>query len=196
MQHTQKDHLRRQLGYIQKSCEAYDAGDDAEALRVATALRILIHQTMNSDSLLSQMGINNIIRLLSTIKPVSATEGVADGVSVLSPRGNRLVHPSLGSSGHSEFLAVDDWWNQAVFSRENKTITRKDMVLLGANKDGGAHVDKRIGGKGKMLREGGFWVDGVIRGKAIDMGDFHLVGLRQFGYEILNSPDLVRSAQA
>ncbi len=192
MQHTQKDHLRRQLGFIQKSCETYDAGDDAEALRVAIAVRILIHQNTNSNSLLNQMGVNNTIKLLSTIKPAPVTKGVVDGISVLFPMGNRLVHPPLGSTGYSEFVAVDDWWNQPVFSRENRTIARRDMVLLGANKDGGAHVDKKIGDKGKMLREGGFWADGVIRGKAIDMSDFHLVGLRQFGYEILNSPDLVR----
>lgn len=190
MQHTQEDHLKRQLGFIQKSCEAYDAGDDAEALRIAIALRVLIHQTTNSDSLLNQMGIRNTIKLLSTIKSIPATNGIADGISVLSQKGNRLVQAPLGSSGRHDLVAVEDWWNQSVFSRQNQIITRKDMVLLGANKDGGAHIDEKINNKGKFLREGGFWTNGVINGRSIDMGDFHLVGLRQFGYETLNSPDL------
>lgn len=196
MQHTQKDHLKRQLGFIQKSCGAYDAGDDAEALRIATALRVLVHQTANSDSLFSQMGIRNTIKLLSTIRPVPATSGVTDGISILSPKGSRLVHPPLGSSRHYELVAVEDWWTQSVFSRDNQIVTRKDMVLLGANKDGGAHVDWKINNKGKMLREGGFWTAGIVKGKSVDTGDFHLVGLRQFGYELLNSPDLAQFIHA
>lgn len=48
--------LTEQLGFLHKSCREYDQGDESEAKRIATALRILLVDTKKMTSLLTQLG--------------------------------------------------------------------------------------------------------------------------------------------
>jgi hypothetical protein len=50
--------VRMQVGFLQKSCSAFDDGDTAESARIATSLRILLHQSRTSHALLEQLGAN------------------------------------------------------------------------------------------------------------------------------------------
>jgi hypothetical protein len=43
------DHLRRQLEYLRRSCELYDAGHLDEAVRLAMVIRVLIHDTKKTN---------------------------------------------------------------------------------------------------------------------------------------------------
>ncbi len=38
-------HLYEQMGFLRRSAEGYDAGDFSEAKRLATTLRLLLHDT-------------------------------------------------------------------------------------------------------------------------------------------------------
>src|SRR3954453_8408028 len=69
--HTQsKDelvqHLDEQLGFLRSSAQAYDAGDTAEAKRLAVAVRILLHDTNSSHSLLGLLGVKDSLRFVDT----------------------------------------------------------------------------------------------------------------------------------
>jgi hypothetical protein len=44
--------LKEQLEFIASSAEAYDAGKFAESKRIATSVRVLVHDTGSSTSLL------------------------------------------------------------------------------------------------------------------------------------------------
>ena len=44
--------LHEQLAFLESSAAAFDAGMDGEAKRLAVALRVLLHDTKNSHSLL------------------------------------------------------------------------------------------------------------------------------------------------
>jgi hypothetical protein len=41
-------------------------------------------------------------------------------------------------------LAFDDWRKELVFENRKSRLTRKDLVLTIANKDGGAHFDTEV----------------------------------------------------
>jgi hypothetical protein len=45
-------HLKRQLGYLERSCASYDSGYKDEAIRIATIIRVLMHNTGATTSLL------------------------------------------------------------------------------------------------------------------------------------------------
>ena len=68
------------------------------------------------------------------------------------------------------------------------------MLSTAANKDGGAHVDSVLPGDYELLSSDG--AAGTYVGKAAgkklqgQIRDAHLISLRQFGYELLNSPGL------
>src|SRR5271156_2989077 len=55
-----KNHLQQQLNYIKRSAELYDEGEHDEAARIAVCLRVLLHDTKNSISLLTHMNSKNI----------------------------------------------------------------------------------------------------------------------------------------
>lgn len=50
------NHLYEQMAFLKRSAEHYDAGEFSEAKRLAATLRVLLHDTDRSVSLLSQLG--------------------------------------------------------------------------------------------------------------------------------------------
>jgi hypothetical protein len=49
-------HLDEQLGFLERSAAAFDQGYEDEAKRLAVTLRVLLHETTQSHSLLVQLG--------------------------------------------------------------------------------------------------------------------------------------------
>jgi hypothetical protein len=73
MERFQKE-LKKQLGFLERSCQMYDEGHIDEAIRIATILRTLINDTGRSISLLKHLN-GTGIRLWSTTHsaPAGAT---------------------------------------------------------------------------------------------------------------------------
>lgn len=49
--------LKEQYEFINRSSEAFDQGHQSEALRIATNLRVIFHQTRNSESIINQLNL-------------------------------------------------------------------------------------------------------------------------------------------
>ncbi len=62
------DQLRRQIGFMQRSADMYDNGYDDESIRIATAIRVLVHDTRSSTSLFTMLGVKASLTLLSTVE--------------------------------------------------------------------------------------------------------------------------------
>lgn len=143
-------HLENQINFLSASSKAYDKGFEAEAIRLAVAIRILVHETSESKSLLTQLDKKNIL--------------FYDTASDFNPK-NIMTHIGLaaimlGGTGGAEYSArlddipphrlnkkvpFSDWWNKIVIvDKERNQFTRKSLVLNVANKDGGAHIDPSI----------------------------------------------------
>lgn len=58
--------LQRQLGFLKRSCDAFDKGDHDEAVRIATTIRVLLHDTPASTSLLTHLGIKSLLFFVDT----------------------------------------------------------------------------------------------------------------------------------
>jgi hypothetical protein len=63
---TLQDNLERQIRYLKRSCALFDAGHEDEAQRIAVALRVLLHHTTQSKSLLMQLGLQTTSRFVDT----------------------------------------------------------------------------------------------------------------------------------
>ena len=76
-------------------------------------------------------------------------------------------------------------------------LTRKDVVLTAADRDGGAHVDSRLTPEYERLAADGA-LGSLVRSDSVEIPitNGHLMALRQIGYEVLHSPDLIALAQA
>ncbi len=49
--------LEEQVAFLRHSAALFDAGADAEAKRIAVVIRVLVHDTPRSHSLLAQLGL-------------------------------------------------------------------------------------------------------------------------------------------
>lgn len=58
--------LARQLKYLDNSSALFDSGDHDEANRLAAVLRVLLHDTNESKSLLGQLGLKSMLRFVDT----------------------------------------------------------------------------------------------------------------------------------
>jgi len=74
-----RSQLQRQLGFLKRSCEDFDAGQHDEGLRIAVSLRVLFHDTSASTSLLTHLGIRTTVKVLTTFEP-GYTENKQTGV--------------------------------------------------------------------------------------------------------------------
>ena len=59
-------HLANQVAFLRESAASYDKGFEAEGQRLAVALRVLLHDTARSVSLLSQLGLRDRLMFADT----------------------------------------------------------------------------------------------------------------------------------
>lgn len=62
--------LRQQLRFLRRSAAAFDGGEEDEALRLAAIIRVLLHDTGASHSLLGQLGVKESFTYLDTSEPI------------------------------------------------------------------------------------------------------------------------------
>lgn len=139
-----QEHWGDQIGFIQKSTAEFDKGDEKEARRIATSLRILFHDTNYSKSIFSklnpQMHFLSIAHLYTPSNLLSSWELLSMSLS----NDGIYYRPILDSQSRVFFLNFQDWWNEIVFDDHIFRFTRRDIVLYIANQDGGAHVDPEM----------------------------------------------------
>jgi hypothetical protein len=197
--------LARQLGFIENSCRAYDAGDKDEAIRLATSARVIFHDSRSSTSLLNHLNATSVAMLSATITHEPHKSSPHSLVSTRWIAGKEgYSEPLLETAPSRVFIPLSDWWGKEVVFYSGPTrVTRNLLVLSAANKDGGAHVDADlnaeyeavINGLGMAMKwqhtdeetqqpVGDSWVT--------ELRDTHLAGLRHIAYEVLNSPDILR----
>jgi hypothetical protein len=198
-----REQLKRQLAFIERSCVAYDSGREDEATRIATVLRVLFHNTKNSVSLLAHLNAVDI-KLLSTSMDIVAHFDNHDwfrkgqlptffnGMGILA---NGKHRPKLGEGGMNEFQGMPSWWRQPVIILNSHPYTREAIVLNVADKDGGAHVDATLTPEyEQLIAQGslGALIERTANGDLVTpITDAHFCALRQIGFEVLNSPDLL-----
>jgi len=187
-----KQHLREQIGFLLRSCEAYDNGYTDEAKRIATILRILFHDTQKSKSLLCLLGLKDNLALFDSSSKYDPNNLVPhDGLTALKIGGGKTTYiprleemDELRRKGQKFF---PKWWNHVVIVDKHKhSFTRRDLILAITNKDGGAHIDPKLDeGYAKLTRGNSMgWVstDGVNEEPVLPV---ELASVRQIAHEAI-----------
>jgi hypothetical protein len=179
--------LKKQIDFLTRSCQSFDAGFHDEAIRIAQCIRVLLHDTNRQRSVLTHLGAKNVA-LTSTCLDIAAEGERCPGARCLgfngmgryAPGSVPAYFPKLGNGRFRYDLPVDRWWMQTVFVLDPDTwVSRKDIVLDAADKDGGAHVDAALTPMYLRLVESGdlgFFVD--EHGKQTPITGHHYVALR------------------
>lgn len=194
--------LHEQLGFLQRSCAGFDEGHEPEALRLATTMRVLFHDTWRRDgrpssiSLLSHLSMTNTMMLET---PRTNLADWRDFLSIridLSSRSPMTLVPRLEKQ--FQVVPFSAWWStNAVMTVDEQPITRRKLIVSAVNKDGGAHVDAILERFYQELAAGRYSI-GINRDLKYDKAlsfeqcftlyphNGHLALLRQFAHEVLS----------
>ena len=186
-----KQALKNQLKLIEMSCSNYDSGNPEAGLGISVNLRILLHDTRSSTSLLEHLK-NRDVSLCNTFPSdmdIKASLNYASDVLTINGPSKDLSQKTC-----LDFPPADQWWNQIVLISGGHKYSRRDVVLTTANMDGGAHVDTTVPPEHEQLVKGvwtfvkGFGTEHEVR---TNVANEHWWMIRIFGHEILHSPDLL-----
>ena len=152
----------------------------------------MFHNTSQSTSLMKHLKAN--VRILTQASLISKKALFADNTAllVMGPGGSGPI-PRLGRGQFRAFLPAGAWWKQLVYVRNEIKIHRCDIVLAASNKDGGAHVDAELTREYEELKRGVWTINWGMPGEQ-RIADQQLVLLRDAGYEVLHSPDIIALA--
>jgi hypothetical protein len=184
-------HLRDHIGFLQTSADAYDGGVEGEAKRLAVSIRVLVHDTHVSKSLLGQLGEKNIQFFDSSFPMIPGILNTHCGLAAtLLDKGAKYV-ACLDDTPAEQTISVDfeSWWNSpVVLDAKGNRLSRKDLVLAVADQDGGAHVDPSLSQIYADLSRNNSVGGWVSSGKSIQpMGGPERAAIRQIAHELLKT---------
>lgn len=169
--------LREQYDFLRKSVGDFYRGDIAEALRIATVIRVLVHESGSSKPLLKQIASNYLdLPILNKKLRNDSIISIPIGFRITQQEGC-TPNLDLTSPGY-QLDTLGNWWTLDCVRMPPLanpiSISRKKLILLLANKDGGTHVDLEISERYKALLEGDV-PSSILAGTEGNMNPVHLV---------------------
>ena len=134
-----KRHLAENVSFLEMSASAFDAGHVHEAKRLATTIRVIVHDTTKSHSLLGQLGIKQTMGFLDSAYPYDPENLVSHHGLVglrIESGATRFWAPLSEPIGpqRARFAMFPSWWNKVVIVDSLKAkFSRLDLVLALAN---------------------------------------------------------------
>ena len=143
-----KEALEVQRQFILASGKSYDDGKKAEALRLATAVYVIVHDAGRNQSLLNQLGIKGAMRFVCSGRP-SDPDNLVRETPLVSARiysdGTAEYVPRLERIRTRRMMQFHQWWQDDVVLRDGHfRLTRKNLVFTLRNKEGGGHFDAEL----------------------------------------------------
>jgi len=145
--------LSEQIDFLEASCSRYDEGAEHEAKRIALSVRVLVHDTDSSKSLLGLLGVKDTLEFVDTAQSMQMTPTFHQPVGFVVPdmeRGQEHYKPILDDFGRYRSSRFDKWWETVLIrpldhkvrekTKGRASFSRRDFILGAANQEGGAHV--------------------------------------------------------
>lgn len=181
--------------FLRVSGLSYDAGFEGEAKRLAVTLRVLLHDTSSSHSLLEQLRVKGSIDFTDTAAPINPRNLAATPGLVLMqmemqpgvPVGSYIAPLGMERPFRNRPAPFAGWWSNPVMKEPSgKTWSRRDFVLVLANQEGGAHLDPALNLDYEALakRNGLGWQTVGAEGVADFRGDAVAASVRQVAWEV------------
>jgi len=187
-----KAHLKEQITFLSRSAAAFDEGFESEAKRMAVVIRIFIHDTKFSTSLLTHLKKKDILfyDTANEYDPYNLAPTIGLVCMQCGPEGAKYIAPLDDNIRvQNKKVPFEKWWEKIVIAdTKGNKLTRKDLILSITNKDGGAHIDKKLdedyANLIKLNTIGWKYFSGELEG---NMQGAELASVRQITYELLKS---------
>lgn len=181
---------------------------EIEAKRIATSIRVLIHDKNKSESLLKHLNIKSKIRFVDSAAPNdgrlhsmtgmtgvrgSKNDGYFGLVAKINNQGQLNSVPLFIQhlkEWYQSYQKIDfnTWWDNLIIEVAGQSFSRKDIVLMIADKDGGAHVDKIVSEEYITTKNSSIELN-ILGTKIALERNVVFATVAQIGWELLNSID-------
>lgn len=142
--------LEIQKQAIAASCEGYDKGNTWEAMRLATCVHTILHDSRSIISIATQLGIKGALRFVSYAAPrakgsifrheplVFLRFGPGNEAKYLPHLNNGPIQPKS--------VQFHTWWEdeEIIYDPDSLWLNRRRLVFSMRNQDGGAHLDNEL----------------------------------------------------
>ncbi|KKP70151.1 hypothetical protein A2X44_00385 [candidate division CPR3 bacterium GWF2_35_18] len=192
-----KDNLNQQIIFLKRSFDTFDKGNFDEGIRIATSIRVLLHDTQRQKSLLTLLGIKEDLLFYDTAisyNPNSLTRQILLVEIQLSSLPNESRYKAPLSEGVpiryiNPKIQFETWWSKNIVIKDESgnTFSRKDLILNICDKEGGAHVDLNLDNNFALLSKKNLKMFQINKNTEILISGGELVSIRQIGYEVLRS---------
>lgn len=118
-------HLQQQIAFLERSASFYDKGNPDEAKRLATNIRVLVHDTKSSKSLLRQLSLKGIGFVDGGDIPLRGNLAPEAGLTALHYRnGKAWWDPKylVGSRPPAHLRTFESWWTRPVLVDDEKAV--------------------------------------------------------------------------
>lgn len=150
--------ITEQITMLKTYCNLFDNGNTVFSSKIALCIRVLLHNTKNCCSAYEQLkreynlknflfpdsrGVNYLVdtreikhKYVSSLLYEYNAEVMDNQIAI------KIKHKTVRKYN---FWSFEDWWTKvsAISWRENN-LSRKDIICLLADQDGGAHIDTSI----------------------------------------------------
>lgn len=193
-------HLKEQLAFMRTSAKSYDNGFKGEAKRLAVVVRVLVHDTGSSSSLLGQLNLKAVSFCDTSYdhdptKYFHSFHGLA--MARVGPSGGEFIPrcalPPKPFDEPLRFVPFDEWWRKVVVvdAKRNK-FTRQELVLTLSNKEGGTHVDPKLDAAyAALTRQSTMAIGYKYKDKEGETPGIELASMRQIAHEVLSTLEKV-----
>jgi hypothetical protein len=186
--------LEKHVRLLRKSCRDFDEGDEDEALRIATELRLLL---VNGSALLGRLGIVHRLRFTDSRVPIPRSPGTLDlGLLVIELSGDgaspRLRAP-LGASGTpANPVKFTQWWRSAKPIAGSADHYSREFLVREMASTEAVHIDNVLDAEYRALTSEKYFPRVQVNsaaGPTPIVGDVATQTLRQIAWELLDTID-------
>jgi len=187
-------HLHDEIDLLRTSGAAFDDGSIVQAKILAVRIRVLVHDTDRSKSLLRQLRVKDGLRFIDTSQTPPPPGAVMIDAGLASIRigfgdgASTEYAAPLGSRDRRPPLPFRPWWSETVLDDdEGNRFNRRDLVLGLAHTEGGAHVSPELDRAYAALARSnslGFGFGSADGSEFTDAGSPVPVNVRQIAWEL------------
>lgn len=195
--------LKKQAVFINNSCDLYDKGFHDEAIRIASALRIIFLKSRTNKSIIEKLPVATMFSTAGGAPPGASFFPNLTALKITKYVGDPEFIPKIHVTDDSgklvtpkgRFISLNEWWEKepVYVLANNEVYVRKSLAKMVADKDGGTHVDENIPANYEKLISGAgcsITLNPETEKRTVPFKNAHLSALRQIGFEVLHSPEI------
>jgi hypothetical protein len=136
--------LLAQYARLRDAIDGFYSGKEEQALNVAITLRVLVHETNSSKSLLSRLHQRywDLSIQHKSLNP-RAVFSVPISLQIRGDGTRRVIRSEFDSPSYG-LVSLRQWWTDDYQPLGTTRLSKKTIILNVADKDGGAHVDPKV----------------------------------------------------